>query len=102
MPIGGKGAAMVNVRSFCVTVRDITAGRSSRRRWASLDEVIARLGMDRREAYQLTARLMSQGMLELADGDRLRLTDKGRRATGGSIVRRRGIRLARTQTKPAG
>lgn len=56
---------MVNVRSFCVTVRDITTGRS--RRWASLDDVIARLGMDRREAYQLTARLRSQGMLELAE-----------------------------------
>jgi hypothetical protein len=44
--------------------------------------MIVRLGMERIQADQLTARLRGQGMRELADGDRLRLTDKGRRATG--------------------
>jgi hypothetical protein len=88
---------MANARSFCVALRDITAGQ--RRRWASLDDVITRVGMDRTEAGPLTARLKGQGMVELADGDRLRLTDKGRRATGGSRARWFGIRLAKT--KPA-
>jgi Mn-dependent DtxR family transcriptional regulator len=88
---------MANARSFCVALRDITTGQ--RRRWASLDDVIAGLGMDRTEADQLTARLRSQGMLEFADGDRLRLTEKGRRTTGGSRFRGLGIRFA--QTKPA-
>ena len=91
---------MANARSFCVALRDITAGQ--RRRWASLDDVIVRLGMERIQADQLTARLRGQGMLELADGDRLRLTDKGRRATGHSRIRRLGIRLIQTQTKLAG
>jgi hypothetical protein len=90
---------MINVRTFCVAVRDITAGRSHR--WASLGDVIARLGMDRSEADELTARLRRQGMLELADGDRLRLTDKGRRATGGSLLRRLGIRPLAAKGDPA-
>ena len=39
---------MANARSFCVALRDITAGQ--RRRWASLDDVIVRLGMERIQA----------------------------------------------------
>jgi hypothetical protein len=89
----GRCLMMAPARSFCVALRDITAGQP--RRWASLDEVIARLGMDRREAGQLVARLSGQGMLELAEGDRLRLTEKGRRATGASSIRRLSFRLLR-------
>jgi hypothetical protein len=91
---------MSNARSFCVALRDVTAGQP--RRWASLNHVMAHVGMDRQEADRLVARLGDQGMLELAEGDRLRLTEKGRRAIGGSRPRRFGIRLGQTQIKPAG
>ena len=91
---------MSNARSFCVALRDITAGE--RRRWILLNHVMAHLGMDRGEADRLVARLSGQGMLELAEGDRLRLTEKGRRAIGASIARWFGIRLGQTQIKPAG